>query len=250
MYFFLTQLSLSDILLTTDICPNLLYIVFQEDGTMSFRNCILQHYIFAMTECSECLLLTVMAYDRYLAICYPLQYTSVMNQLYCMKLAVMSWLASICIMMISTVTIACLDFCGPNVIDHFFCDALPLLNLSCSNTFVVHVEMILISITVLFLPFLFIIISYGNVVFTILKISSATGKRKTFSTCSSHLAVVSIFYVTLILSYGLPTSGRLASVSKVESLFYTIGTPLVNPIIYSLRNKDIKTTFYKLVENF
>ncbi|XP_077329830.1 olfactory receptor 13A1-like [Lithobates pipiens] len=249
MYFFLTQLSLSDLILSTDICPNLLYIVVQEYGIMSFRGCMFQHYIFAMTECSECLLLTVMAYDRYLAICKPLHYTSIMDKLFCIKLAVMSWLLGIIIMMISTVTIACLDFCGPNIIDHFFCDALPLLNLSCSDTFVVRVEMILISIAVLFLPFLFIIVSYSNVIFTILKITSATGKQKTFSTCSSHLTVVSIFYVALIFSYGLPSRGQLSSISKLQSLFYTVGTPLVNPIIYSLRNKDMKLTFNKLVGN-
>nr|DBA29667.1 TPA: hypothetical protein GDO54_005731 [Pyxicephalus adspersus] len=249
MYFFLTQLSLSDIILTTDICPNLLYIVVNENGTMSFTSCIFQHYIFATTECLECLLLTVMAYDRYLAICHPLHYTSIMNMLFCIQLVAMSWLLSIIIMMISTVTIACLEFCGPNTIDHFFCDALPLLHLSCSDTSLIQIEMILISVAVLFLPFLFIIISYSKVICTILKITSTAGKHKTFSTCSSHLTVVSIFYVTLIFTYGLPTKGQLLSISKLESLFYTVGAPLLNPIIYSLRNKDMKITFIKLLEN-
>lgn len=249
MYFFLTQLSLSDLILATDICPNALDLLAQEDGVMSFTGCMFQHYIFAVTECSECLLLTVMAYDRYLAICYPLKYTYIMNNMFCIKLALTSWLLSLFIMMISTVTIACLDFCGPNIIDHFFCDALPLLNLSCSDTSVVHSEMILISITVLFLPFVFIIISYSNVIFAILKIKSVYGKKKTFSTCSSHLSVVSIFYVTLIFTYGLPNQGQLLGISKLESLFYTVGTPLLNPILYSLRNKDMKITFNKLVEN-
>ncbi|CAI9603748.1 unnamed protein product [Staurois parvus] len=249
MYFFLTQLSLSDIILTTDICPNL-HIVVQEDGTMSFRGCVLQHYIFAMTECSECLLLTVMAYDRYLAICKPLHYTSIMDKLFCIKLASVSWLLGIIIMMISTVTIACLDFCGPNIIDHFFCDALPLLNLSCSDTSEVENTRVFLGIPVLFLPFIFIMCSYMYVIITIMKIPSTDGKKKAFSTCSSHLTIVCIFYTSLISMYGLPTSGSSSDISKVISILYTVGTPLINPIIYSLRNKDIKVASDKIISHF
>ncbi|XP_018415333.1 PREDICTED: olfactory receptor 10A3-like [Nanorana parkeri] len=249
MYFFLIQISISDIMLTTDISPNFLYILLHEGETMNFTSCIFQYYIFVMTECTECLLLTVMSYDRYLAICNPLQYIYIMNESLCIKLTIISWLSSICSMMISTITIAGLDFCGPNIIDHFFCDVSPLLKLSCSDTFSVQLEMILLSVPILFLPFLFIVISYIFVIFAILKIPSSTGKQKAFSTCSSHVMVVSLFYVTLIVIYDLPTSGQSLTISKLMSLLYTVGTPLMNPIIYSLRNKDVKFAFNKLIRN-
>nr|DBA29664.1 TPA: hypothetical protein GDO54_005728 [Pyxicephalus adspersus] len=250
MYFFLTQLSLSDIMLTTDIAPNLLYILLHKGTSMPLTNCILQQFIFVVMECSECLLLTVMSYDRYLAICKPLQYMSIMNNLFCMHLIIISWSLSICCMMVGAITIACLNFCGPNIIDHFFCDYLQLLSLSCSDTFWILLEMILNSIPFLFLPFLIVIISYSYVIFTILKIPSNAGKQKAFSTCSSHLMVVCIFYVTLIVIYDLPANEQSLTIRKLASLFYTMGTPLINPIIYSLRNRDIKFAFAKLKKWF
>ncbi|XP_068129373.1 olfactory receptor 11L1-like [Hyperolius riggenbachi] len=249
MYFFLTQLSLCDIILSTDIAPHLLNVILKQGGTMSFRSCIVQYFFFAMAECSECLLLTVMSYDRYLAICNPLHYTVIMNNFLCLKLSIMSWMLGISTMMASAISIVSLNFCGPNVMDHFFCDVLPLLKLSCSSTIVVNIEVVIFSITVLFLPFLLIIVSYSCVIFTILKIPSATGKHKAFSTCSSHLTVVSIFYVTLICAYGLPNRGQVLNLGKILSICYTLGTPLMNPIIYSLRNKDIKIAFEKLINN-
>ncbi|XP_068129379.1 olfactory receptor 1496-like [Hyperolius riggenbachi] len=246
MYFFINQLSISDIMLTSDIAPNYLYTMHQENRTMSFTKCISQQYIFAVTEGSECLLLTVMSYDRYMAICNPLHYNLIMSPLFCTKLSIITWLLSIFLMMISTITMACLNFCGPNIVDHFYCDVLPLLRLSCSDTFVVQLEIVLSSMVVLFLPFFFIILSYSYIITTILKIPSTVGKQKAFSTCSSHLIVVSIFYVTLICTYVLPTS-RSFNLNKLLSLLYTLGTPLINPMIYSLRNKDIKTTFEKVM---
>ncbi|XP_068129376.1 olfactory receptor 10A7-like [Hyperolius riggenbachi] len=249
MYFFLAQLSLCDIILSTDIAPHLLNVILQQGGTMSFASCIVQYFFFAVAECSECLLLTVMSYDRYLAICNPLHYTAIMNKFLCLKLSIVLWMLSIFIMMASAISIVSLNFCGPNIIDHLFCDVLPLLKLSCSSTIVVNIEVVIISITVLFLPFLLVIVSYSCVIFTIFKIPSATGKHKAFSTCSSHLTVVSIFYVTLICTYGLPNRGQLLNLSKILSISYTLGTPLMNPIIYSLRNKDIKIAFEKLTNN-
>ncbi|CAI9603751.1 unnamed protein product [Staurois parvus] len=152
--------------------------------------------------------------------------------------------------MISTITIASLDFCGPNVIDHFFCDFSPLLKLSCSDTFFVYLDILLNSVPFIFIPFLAVMISYGYIIFNILKISSNTGKRKAFSTCSAHLMVVSIFYIALIVIYDLPTSGQSWTINKLVSLSFTVGTPLINPIIYSLRNRDIKIAFAKFIHFF
>ncbi|KAM9312274.1 olfactory receptor 10A3-like [Gastrophryne carolinensis] len=250
MYFFIAQLSITDIMLTTDITPKLLHILLKEGKTMFFTSCIFQYYVFVVTEYTEFLLLTVMSYDRFLAICNPLHYTSIMNRMHLIRLTILSWLMSIITMIGITISVACLDFCGPNVIDHFYCDILPLLNLSCSDTFMVHLELMLISVPVLFIPFLLILISYSYVIFTILKITSTTGKRKAFSTCSSHLTVVCIYYVIIIFNYILPTGGQSKTASKLLSLLYTMGTPLFNPLIYSLRNEDIKKAFNTFLNYF
>ncbi|XP_063305960.1 olfactory receptor 10AG1-like [Pelobates fuscus] len=237
MYIFLTQLSLSDILLTTDIIPNMLHVLLNKRGTMYFSACIIQFYFFGVSETSECLLLTVMAYDRYLAICKPLQYNVLMNHASCLKLLIMSWSLSFTLMLIETINIYKLYFCGPHIIDHFFCDFYPLLELSCSDVSRVKTEVTILCIPVIICPFMIIIVSYIYIIFTILKIKSINGRQKAFSTCSSHLTVVSIFYGALIGIYALPTG---ESTRKVSSLLYTIVIPFLNPIIYSLRNKDIK----------
>ncbi|XP_063785668.1 olfactory receptor 10A7-like [Pseudophryne corroboree] len=247
MYFFLTQLSLSDIMLTTAIAPNMLHNIVNEVGTISFVGCITQYYFFAVTECSECLLLTVMSYDRYLAICKPLHYNCLMDSMLSIKLTIISWLLSISLSLLDTVTLGLLHFCEPQIIDHFFCDYLPLLELSCSDTSVLQLEAIFISLPVLVLPFILIIVSYVYIIQVILRLPSFTERQKAFSTCSSHLTIVSIFYTTLFCIYVLPTRGQSRSISKVLSLFYTVVTPLTNPIIYSLRNKDMKKAFEKCI---
>lgn len=250
MYFFLVQLSISDIMISTDIAPNLLYILLHKGGRMSLRGCIIQQYVFDVMECSECLLLTVMSYDRYVAICNPLHYTSIMSEKFCRHFTIIAWLISLCFMQVATITISCLNFCGPYVINHFFCDIPATLTLSCSDTFLVQLEMILNSLPFLFVPLITITVSYGYIISTILRIKSNTGEKKAFSTCSSHLMVVCILYVTLIVMYDLPTGGQSLTISKVLSLFYTVGTPLINPTIYSLRNRDIKIAFIKLRASF
>ncbi|KAM3926743.1 olfactory receptor 11L1-like [Leptodactylus fuscus] len=240
MYFFISQLSISDILLTTNIVPNLLYILLTNGGIISFIGCMSQYYIFIVSESFECLLLTVMSYDRYVAICNPLCYSSIMTNVFCIKLIGVCWLFSNVISFIATMTSSKLKFCGPNTIGHVFCDIFPLLELSCSDPFIVHLEIYMMGIPVLIIPTTIIVVSYTSIVRAVLRIPSSTGRQKAFSTCSSHLIVVSIFYGTLFSVYIIPKSGQTWVVNKVLSLLYTVFTPLINPIIYSLRNKDIK----------
>ncbi|XP_044132735.1 olfactory receptor 11L1-like [Bufo gargarizans] len=244
MYYFLVELSISDLMLTTTIVPNTLYIILNKQQVMYFINCFIQFFFFGVSECSECLHLTVMSYDRYLAICSPLRYSTLMEPGFCQKLVSLSWLLSLSVMLTEVISIRMLKFCGYNIIDHFFCDLFPLLDLSCSNTSMVQTEIILLSIPVLVLPFVFIIITYIFIISSILNISTNTGRQKAFSTCSSHLTVVSLFYGTLFSSYVLPTRGKSVNVSKILPLLYTVMTPLINPMIYSLRNEEMKTALH------
>ncbi|XP_073510969.1 olfactory receptor 1500-like [Phyllobates terribilis] len=246
MYYFLTQLSLADLLLSTDISPQTLTLVLNGVSTISFTSCISQFYFFAVSESLECLLLSVMSYDRFAAICNPLRYHSLMNSIICVKMVATSWLLSFLFILIDTTTIGLLHFCGPNVIDHFFCDFQPILELSCSDVSVVHLELIIFGFLGLVLPFAIILVSYVYILQVILKIPSITGRYKAFSTCSSHLTTVCLFYTTIFCIYVLP-SGQSLSTSKLLSLFYTMGTPLINPIIYSLRNREIKEAFRKMM---
>ncbi|XP_040197811.1 olfactory receptor 1468-like [Rana temporaria] len=240
MYFFLSQLSVSDIILITNIAPNMLNIVLHGQTSISFPGCITQLYVFALSETFECFILTVMSYDRYLAICYPLHYVSIMSQVLCIALVFAAWLLSSSLTSFIIHGVCSLEFCGPNTIDQFFCDFYPLMKLSCSDTSIVRMESTLLCTAVIVLPFLLIVLSYIYIALTILKISSISGRLKSFSTCSSHLTVVSIFYGTLISMYVLPNEGQSQMISKILSLLYTVFTPFINPFIYSLRNKDIK----------
>ncbi|XP_075715780.1 olfactory receptor 10A3-like [Rhinoderma darwinii] len=240
MYFFLTQLSISDILLTSDIVPEMLHILLNNGGTITFTGCITQFYLFCTSEACECFLLTVMSYDRYVAICNPLRYSSIITCPYCMKLVVICWLLGFSVAFVTTIMILTLTFCGQNIIDHFFCDLVPLLEIACSDNFMVHLEVSLLGIPGVIMPTILIITSYVKIVSVILSIPSSTGRQKAFSTCSSHLTVVSIFYCCLFTVYVAPTRGQTSTISKIISLLYTVLTPLIKPIIYSLRNTDIK----------
>ncbi|XP_073479945.1 olfactory receptor 11L1-like [Aquarana catesbeiana] len=247
MYFFLTQLSVADILLTTDISPVMLNSVLHQGSSISFSGCITQLYFFGFTEGSECFLLTMMSYDRYLAICSPLYYSSIMNHVLCMKLIIASWLLGCFAVLILIHGLNQLYFCRSNTIDHFFCDFYPVMELSCSDMSMVQIEATLMCILAIGLPFFVIVISYVCIVLTILKIPSFSGRKKSFSTCSSHLAVVSIFYGTLFATYIDPKEGQMKILGKTLSLLYTVLTPLLNPFIYSLRNEDIKKALRKVI---
>ncbi|KAG8573902.1 hypothetical protein GDO81_008925, partial [Engystomops pustulosus] len=240
MYFFLTQLSIADLLLTTDIIPIMLHHLLRSTGVISFGGCMGQFYAFAFSECSECLILTVMSYDRYVAICDPLNYVTIMNQNFCLKMVIASWLLSFVLSSIVTASIAMLDYCHSSTIDHFFCDLPPILDLSCSDISGVQMEFVVLTSLVLIGPFLIILMSYGSIISVIWRIPSVSGRKKTFFTCSSHLIVVSVFYGTLFGVYVLPNQGKFLEIRKVLSLLYTVVTPLMNPMVYSLRNEHIK----------
>ncbi|KAM5171582.1 olfactory receptor 11L1-like [Mantella aurantiaca] len=250
MYFFLSHLSLLDILLVTDILPNMLGTVLVKYTDMSFPGCLAQFLFFVITESAECLLLTVMSWDRYLAICKPLHYTLRMNFRFSWMLVIMSWILSLFVALVYNVTISNLEFCGPNVIDHFFCDFDPILQLSCSDTAAAQFEVTILGIIFVVIPFFIIIVSYAYIIATILRIPSVTGRWKVFSTCSSHLTIVSIYYGTLVCVYLIPSKGQTRDITKILSLLYTIATPMINPIIYSLRNKELKKVVAKLIQNF
>ncbi|KAM4749364.1 olfactory receptor 5P66-like [Rhinophrynus dorsalis] len=244
MYFFLSHLSMSDILLTSTISPNMLDVTLKEGAIISFVRCLSQFSVFCVSSVTECLLLTVMSYDRYLAICKPLYYTTIMNFTLCRHLVLCSWMLGIFMtLIIIIILLNTLHFCGPNIIDHFFCDFAPLLQLSCSDTKIIKILFVLIASSVTIIETVFIISTYCSIFFTILRMSSSTGRQKAFSTCSSHLAVVCTYYATIITIYVVPSGGHIFNMNKILSLLYTVVTPLLNPIIYSLKNQEIRKTF-------
>ncbi|XP_075200163.1 olfactory receptor 1496-like [Anomaloglossus baeobatrachus] len=249
MYFFISQLSISDILLPTDIVPNMLHILLNNGGTISFQYCITQFYFFAVSEAFECFLLTVMSYDRYVAICNPLHYTSIMTRSHCIIMAAMCWVLGFSIALMYCVTISVLTFCGTNIIDHFFCDLVPLVDLACSSTFTIELELFIMCFILLVIPITIVIISYNNIIVSILRFQTRISRQKAFSTCSSHLTVVSIYYATLLSVYLFP-KGQTLNLNKFLAILYTVFTPLINPIIYSLRNKEIKKSVEEMINKW
>ncbi|XP_075433905.1 olfactory receptor 5V1-like [Ascaphus truei] len=247
MYFFLRHLSLSDILLTTDIVPNMLYVTLAEGAVISLAGCITQYFLFGTSAGAECLLLTVMSYDRYLAICNPLRYSAIMDFKFCCQMVFWSWFLVFMAALSIVILICSFQVCNPNVIDHFFCDLTPLLEHFCSDRFIADTVLIFQCIFIIVFPFIFIIVTYVCISLTILRISSTTGRQKAFSTCSSHLAVVFLYYGTLIAKYVIPSKGHSLTVMKITSLLYAVVIPLFNPIIYTLRNKEIQAALWKCI---
>ncbi|XP_075433860.1 olfactory receptor 11A1-like [Ascaphus truei] len=247
MYYFLSHLSLSDILLITNIVPQMLKVILEEGATIPLASCIIQFFINGASASTECFLLTVMSYDRYLAICNPLHYSSIMGTRLCNTLAILCWMLGFMLLLIVTWLVCELHLCGPNVIDHFFCEFDPLLELSCSDTSIVEIAVFVLTIPILLFPFVFVLLTYVYISLTILRIPSTTGKQKAFSTCSSHLAVVCVYYGTLIAKYMVPSRGHLQTLNKVLSILCTVLTPLFNPIIYSLRNREMRAALRKFI---
>ncbi|XP_073403094.1 olfactory receptor 1468-like [Dendrobates tinctorius] len=244
MYFFLQNLALADIFLTTNVVPKMLQVILWDVVSIPFFECMAQFYFHSVAGIVECFLLTAMSYDRYLAICYPLHYFSIMNFRFQIQLAAWSWTLGFLVMVFEMFFIWDLEFCGYNTIDFFFCDFTPLLELSSSDITSVVLEDFIFSIPVIISPFIFIIVTYIFIIITILKMASRHGRKKAFSTCSSHLSIVCTYYGTLIAIYVVPSEGT--SLNRFRSLLYILLTPLCNPVIYSLRNQEIKNSIRKI----
>ncbi|XP_061448073.1 olfactory receptor 8U9-like [Rhineura floridana] len=240
MYFFLGNLSCLETCYSSTIIPRMLASFITENQHVSVNGCIMQLWGFGFLIAAECCLLTVMSYDRYVAICRPLHYSLLMNFKVCLQLVAGSWSCSFVINMILLIFILRLTFCSHSVIDHFFCDFIPMVNTACSDTHQIKVLSLALTSIITLPLFCITIASYGYIISAILGIPSTTGRQKAFSTCSSHLIVVAIFYGTLITVYILPETNEVRELNKVFSVFYTILTPLINPLIYSLRNKEVK----------
>ncbi|NXY84636.1 O10A4 protein, partial [Alcedo cyanopectus] len=247
MYFFLKNLSFLEIGYTTSTIPKMLVNLLTERKGISFLGCATQMYVFSLLGITECCLLAAMAYDRYVAICQPLHYTAVMSWNKCFLLSAASWSIGFLVALGQTTLIFTLPYCGPNRINHFFCDLLPLLKLACVATYKNEIITYIVAVLFIMVPFLLIVVSYVQILHTIIKMPSAGGKRKTFSTCSSHLVVVTLFYGSGIVTYLRPKAFYSSSSNKLLSLFYTLMSPMMNPLIYSLRNKEVKQSLRRLV---
>ncbi|ELK17729.1 olfactory receptor 5G3 [Pteropus alecto] len=243
MYFFLSHLSFVDTCSSSSIAPKMLCDIFAEKRGISFMACAAQFCFFGLFEAMECFLLASMAYDRYMAICKPLLYTLIMSQRVCVQLVVGPYVMALVSTMTHTVLTFGLPFCGSNIINHFFCDISPLLSLACADTWINELVLFILAGGVVIFSGLIITYSYVCIVVAILKIRSADGRQKAFSTCSSHLAAVFILYGTLFFIYVRPGSASSLDINKVISLFYTVVIPMVNPLVYSVRNKEVKNAF-------
>ncbi|XP_069819259.1 olfactory receptor 5G26-like [Dendropsophus ebraccatus] len=249
MYIFLSQLSISDIIVTSTICPNTLLVTFNDGYTISKAGCITQLAAFSASMITECLLLTVMSYDRYVAICKPMHYLTIVSSTLCLQLLLFCWALGFLLTIIATILISSLDFCGSNVIDHFFCDYGPLLRLSCSDTFLLETVVLFITTNETTFEIVFIFSTYVCIVRSILKMSKSTGKKKAFSTCTSHLTVVCTCFGSIVAIYVSPSGKKAFGMNKIFSLLYTVLTPLLNPIIYSLKNQEIRSAIVKGFRN-
>ncbi|XP_060094745.1 olfactory receptor 2G3-like [Heteronotia binoei] len=247
MYFFLTNLSFLDLCYTTSLGPHMLVNFRRKRKTIKYAACAVQLYVSLGLGSTECLLLASMAYDRYAAVCQPLRYTVIMSHSVCSKMATVSWVIGFSHSLVQTIMTLKLPFCGNNRIDHFFCEVPALLRLACVDISVNEAVLLASSIVILLLPLGLIIVSYGYITVAVLRIRSAEGRHKAFSTCASHLTVVSLFYGSAIFSYLQPPSNYSHDQGKMMSLFYTVVAPMLNPLIYTLRNKDVHRALRRLM---
>nr|XP_033779224.1 olfactory receptor 1J4-like [Geotrypetes seraphini] len=247
MYFFLANLSALDIFSLTSVVPKMLAILMAKNHEISFVGCILQMYCYSIYAASEFALLTAMAYDRYIAICNPLRYLNIMNKRVCAVLAGASWIAGVLEPLPHNIAISTFSFCKSNIINHFFCEVLALVKLSCSDTSFIQTMNYTVGLYVVFLPFLLTLASYTLIISTVLKIRSSKGKSKAFSTCSSHFTVILLAYGTIIGVYIHPGSIDTEDPNKLPIAMYIVTLPLLNPLIYSLRSRELKVALKKVI---
>ncbi|XP_075135126.1 olfactory receptor 5AP2-like [Leptodactylus fuscus] len=247
MYFFLANLSFLEICYISTTVPKMLSNFLSAHKTISFSGCVVQMYCFLLLGGTECYLLAVMAYDRYNAICHPLLYGTIMNKRICIMLVAVSWIGGAINSFIHTSLTFSLSFCGNNEINHFFCDIPPIMEMACTSTEINEIVLLVACGCVIVSSFILTIISYTHIITTVLNIKSTSGRRKAFSTCSSHLIVVTMFYGSAIFMYFRPKSIHSMDQDRVISALYAFIAPLFNPFIYSLRNGDVKAAVKKLL---
>ncbi|KAM9234288.1 olfactory receptor 2W1-like isoform 1-T1 [Dugong dugon] len=248
MYFFLRNLSFLDLCFANTIIPQMLVNLWGSDKTISFVGCVIQLYVYMWLGSIECLLLAVMSYDRFIAICKPLHYLVIMNIHLCLKMIIMVWSISLaCSLVLCTLTLN-LPRCGNNILNHFLCELPAMLKIACVDTTAVEMSVFALGIVFVLMPLFLILISYGYIARAVLRMKSKAGQRKAINTCGSHLTVVSVFYGTVTYMYLQPGNSASKDQGKFLTLFYTIITPSLNPLIYTLRNKDMKDALKKLMK--
>ncbi|NXD88337.1 O10A7 protein, partial [Halcyon senegalensis] len=247
MYFFLRILSFLDISTASVVLPRMLVNFLSEDRSISYMGCATQLYCVIFLGATEWYLLAAMAYDRYVAVCQPLRYAIIMNSRVCLSLVLLSCCSGNVVSVVQTAWVFALPFCGPRKINYFFCDLPPLIMLSCTDTTSYEKQVIVATVMVIFTSFCLILASYACIISSALKISSAEGRQKIFSTCSSHLTVVTLYYASGTLIYLRPKASNSQETKKVLAVIYTTIIPTLNPLIYSLRNKEVKGVLIKIL---
>ncbi|XP_075719022.1 olfactory receptor 6E1-like [Rhinoderma darwinii] len=248
MYFFLSNLALLDISFTSAIVPKVALNLISGSKTITFHGCLAQSYVYFLLGTTEFLLLAMMSFDRYVAICHPLRYGTIMKPKLCLKLILCSWIGGFLDTIAQTVLTFRLPFCGSNIIDHYFCDVAPLLKLACGDTYVIGMLDLILASSLVLGSLFFSMASYGCIIFAITKISSVAGRKKTFSTCASHLTVVFIVYGSCIFMCINPSKNSKIDSTKIVALLNSIITPLLNPFIYSFRNKTFKEALKRTIK--
>ncbi|CAD7671636.1 unnamed protein product [Nyctereutes procyonoides] len=246
MYFFLRNLSFADLCLSSSIVPQVLVHFLAKRKIISFLGCMAQIVVSLMIGCTECALLAVMSYDRYVAVCKPLHYSSIMTQQVCLQLAIGSWASGALMSLVDTTFTFQLPYQGQKIINHYFCESPALLKVASADTYSTEMAIFAVGVVMLLVPVCLILVSYWNIISTVIQMKSGEGRLKAFSTCGSHLIVVVLFYGSAIFNYMKPNSKIINESDKVISTFYAVVTPILNPIIYSLRNKDVKDGLRKL----